>query len=111
MEKIFRDTNKTIVKHIEDSTKLKLVTSSLHTFEGTVYTLVDEAKNLNEERQLTIDDKTATREEIEELYELSNELTYRASREFAILREVLIKNTDEREWKAINKELKAFLKS
>ena len=64
-----------------------------------------------EEKQLMIYDKTASREDLEEIYERSSQLRYRASREFATLREVLIKNTDEREWKAINKELKAFLKS
>ena len=50
------------------------------------------------------------REELEGLYEQSNQIRYRAARDFAILREQVIENTSESEWKQINKELKAFFK-
>ena len=58
-----------------------------------------------------MDNKNVTRAELEALFEKTGQLRYRASREFATLREEIIKNTSEKEWKAINKELKVFLKS
>lgn len=58
-----------------------------------------------------INKQDASREDIEDMYQRSNLLRYKASRDFAALRDDIIKNTDEREWKAINKELKVFLKS
>ena len=58
-----------------------------------------------------LDDNSATREEIDEIYKLSNQLMYQASRDYAELREVIISSTNEKEWRAINKELDAFLKT
>jgi hypothetical protein len=111
LEKVFLNLNKIIVKHITDSTKLTVIKGSLQEFENTVYTFVDEARNLALERKARVDDRDASREEIEEIYEPINQLRYKASREFAKLREVVIENTDNRQWKAINRELKVFLKS
>jgi hypothetical protein len=111
LEKVFLDIHEIIVKHISDSAKMVVVSKSLQDFESTVYSFVDESINLTMKRKDRLDEKDATREDIEKMYESTNQLRYRASREFARLREVLILNTDEKEWKAINKELKVFLNS
>ena len=111
LKKAFQNINKIILKHIDDSAKTKIVEQHLITFENTVYTHVDEARILRMERMAMLNVKDASREDIEALYERTNLLRYEASRNYSALREVLIKNTDESQWKAINKELKVFLKS
>ena len=109
--KVFEDIGDIVVKHIDDPTKTELVKEYLHDFETTIFAFVDEASDLSVQRRLMVDDKNATRAELEALFEKTGQLRYRASREFATLREEIIKNTNEQEWKAINKELKVFLKS
>ncbi len=109
--KVFEDIGDIVVKHISDSTKTESVKGYLHDFETTIFELVDEARDLLIRRQMMVDNKNATREEIEGLFEKTGQLRVRASREFATLREEIINNTSEKEWKAINKELKVFLKS
>jgi hypothetical protein len=108
--KIFQDIHKIIAKHISDTTKLKRVSEDLLEFETTIYAYVEEEQVLEEARKTLVDKKEATRNELEELYENTNKLRYKASRNFAILREESIKNTDKREWNAINKELEVFTK-
>ncbi len=109
--KVFDDIGDIVIKHIDDSTKTEEVKGYLDDFESTIFEFIDEAQDLSIQRQIMVDDRNATREELEALFEKTGQLRYRASREFALMREEIIKNTDEREWKAINKELKVFLKS
>ncbi len=109
--KVFEDIGDIVVKHIDDPKKVEGIKGYLHDFETTIFAFVDEAHDLSIQRQLLVDDKNATRKELEGLFERTAQLRYRASREFSMMREEIIKNTDEREWKAINKELKVFLKS
>jgi hypothetical protein len=111
LSKIFEDLNDIVLKHIEDSTKVGIITQSLHEFESSLYAAVDEAYNLEVERKLRLDDKEATREEIEEMYDQSNQVRYATAKNFAELRQKLIDHTNEKEWKDINKELKVFLKN
>jgi len=111
LNKVFLDINDIILKHIQDPAKTKLVTKSLNDFETTIYNYVDEARDLVVKRHIMLDDKNATREEIDEIFKRSDQLRFKASRDFSELREVIIMNTDKREWKAINKEMKVFLKS
>jgi len=109
--KVFEDIGDIVVKHIDDSTKTETVKGYLHDFESTIFSFVDEARDLGVQRRLMVDDKNTSRAELEALFEKTGQLRYRASREFATLREEIINNTNEKEWKAINKELKVFLKS
>lgn len=109
--KVFRGINEIVVKHLGDSAKTEIISEGLHNFETTIYAYVDEAIDLVIARQIKLDDKNATKEEIEEIYLRSEQLRYKASRDFAELREELIKNTSQRQWKAINKEFKMFLKN
>jgi hypothetical protein len=111
IKKVFRDINDIILKHIDDSTKTEIVEEQLTVFEKTVYTNVEEARTLRMERMVMLNVQDASREDIEALYVRTNQLRYQASRNYAALREVLIQNTNEREWKAIKKELKVFLQS
>jgi hypothetical protein len=111
LKAVFRDINEIILKHIEDTTKTEIISAHLREFENTIYSYVDEATSLSMERKVMLNKQDASREEIDEMFERSNLLIYKASRDYAILREELIKNTNESEWKAINKELKVFLKS
>jgi len=111
LDRIFLNVNEIILKHIEDSGKAELVQISLQDFENTVFTYVDEARELILERKIMTSEKYASREDIEKIFARSNQLRKQASRDYAQLREVVIQNTSEKEWKAINKELKVFLKS
>ena len=100
-----------VLKHIPDSTRSERVLESLYDFESSVYATVDEAMDLEVERKIRLNDRQATREEIEEMYERSNRIRYQTARDFAQLREQVILHTSKKEWKAINKELKSFLKN
>jgi len=111
LKKAFQDINQIIIKHIEDSSSVEIVEEHLIVFENIVYSHVNEARRLRMERMAMLNVKDASREDIEALYARTNQLRYDASRNYASLREVLIQNTDEGQWKAINKELKVFLKS
>jgi hypothetical protein len=111
LHKFFEDINDIVVKHIDDPKKTELIAGYLNDFKNTVFAFVDDAHDLNIQRHIMLDNKNATRKELEALYERSSQLRFRASREYAKMREEIIRNTNEREWKAINKELKVFLKS
>lgn len=108
--KVFRDIEDILVKHIDES-KTESVKGYLNDFETTIYEFLDEAVELNIQRQILTDNINVTRDELEALFTKIGQLRYRASREFATLREAILHNTDEKQWKAINKELKVFLKS
>lgn len=109
--RLFVDLNEMVVHHIQDSLKAELVLQSLHSFESSVYATLDVSYDLDLERKRRLNDRSTTRDEILKMYSLSNELRYTTARNFAVLRQSIIENTSQKEWKAINKELKAFLKN
>jgi len=111
LKKAFKDINHIILKHIEDSSRIEIIEEHLVAFENTVYSHVNEARILRQERMAMLKVQNASREDIEALFMRTNNLRYEASRNYSALREALIKNTNERQWKSINKELKVFLKS
>jgi len=111
LDKVFRDIEEIVGRHVEDSAKTAIINNHLYVFESAIYAYVDEAAELLVEKKIKLDDKHATRDEIIEMYERSNQLRYKASRDFAIVRAEVIRNTDENEWKAINKEFDLFLKN
>ena len=108
--RVFDDIGDIIVRHIEDPSAETEVKRYLDEFESTIFEFVEEAHDLSVQRQIMVDDRTASREDLEVLFEKTGQLRYRASREFASLRQEIIENTTEKEWKAINKELRAFTK-
>lgn len=106
----FKDIHKVVNKHVDDPAKADTITKNLDDLENTVYEFIDEALELNMEKKRLLDDKNASGEELHELYERSSDLRFQGSRNYAHFREEAIRHTNEREWKAINKELKSFLK-
>ncbi|MDX2429798.1 MAG: hypothetical protein QNK35_02625, partial [Bacteroides sp.] len=83
----------------------------LRDFENNIYAFIDEAKVISVKRKDLLDDKNASKEDLDGIYERSNQLRYEASRNYAQFREEAILNTTEKEWKAMQKDLKAFLKN
>jgi len=106
----FSEIHDIIVTNIVDPDKSETVTQSFYEFERTMYDYVDTSRDTKADRTASLLITNPTRDELEAMYEQSNQLRYQAARDFAVLREAVIENTNEREWKQINKELKAFFK-
>jgi hypothetical protein len=100
-----------ITRNIVDPDKSETVTQSFYEFERTMYNYVDTSRDTDAEKTAMLLNTNPTKKELERMYDRSNQLRYNAARDFAILREKVIQNTNEREWKEINKELKKFFKS
>jgi len=99
-----------VVKNIEDIYKREIIMESINEFEKTILIFADEVQEMTDERIKLLSNKNASREELSELYVKNNQLHYKASRDYAQIRDIIIENTSDNEWKAINKELKVFLK-
>jgi hypothetical protein len=108
---VFVNLNEILSRNIQDSLKAEVIRQSLHTLETSIYAAVDETYKLTVERRNKLDDRHATREEIMDMYARSNQLRLEAARNFAVLRQDVIENTNQQEWQAINRELEAFLKN
>ncbi len=111
LQDTFRDIHKVVGKHVEDPAKADTITKSLNDLENTVHEFIDEALELNMEKKRLLDDKNVSGEELHELYERSSDLRFQGSRDYAHFREEAIRHTSEKEWKAINKELKPLMKN
>ncbi len=98
-------------RNIKDPDMSKRVTESFLDFERTMYDYLDTSRDMDEERKAMLLNINATKQQLEAVYEQSNLLRHKAARDFAVLRDQVITNTTEKDWKAINKELKAFFKS
>lgn len=107
---VFVNLDKILSRNIQDSLKAEVVRQSLHTLEASIYFAVDETYKLTVERRNKLDDRNATREELMDMYDRANQVRYEAARNFALLRQDVIENTNQQEWQAINRELEAFLK-
>ena len=110
LNRAFSEIHDIIIRNIQDPVKSEAVTNSFYIFEQSMYTYLDIARDTKADRVALLLNKTATREELEGVYEQSNQVRYRAASDFAVLRDRVIENTTEKEWKDINKELKAFFK-
>lgn len=106
----FSEIRDIIVRNITDPAKSETVTRSFYTFEQSMYDYLDVSRDTDADRTSWLLYIDATREELGGIYEQSNQVRYRAARDFAVLREDVIKNTTEGEWMQINKELRAFFK-
>ena len=107
----FSEIHDIITRNIVDPDKSETVTQSFFEFERTMYNYVDTFRETDSEKTAMLLNTNPTKEELEGMYERSNQLRYKAARDFSILREKVIQNTNEREWKETNKELKKFFKS
>lgn len=65
---------------------------------------------MNIEKDNIVRNKKASSIELEEYYKKQNQLRHKGSKEFFQMRETALKNTNEKEWKAINKALSMLLK-
>ncbi len=100
-----------LIRNIQDPGMAGRITEGFLDFERTVYDYLDISRDMKEQRKAMLLNINATREQMEAAYEQSNQIRYKAAKDFAVLRDQVIKNTTESEWKDINKELKAFFKS
>ena len=110
LNEAFREIADILIKNIGDPDRIDKVAESFLEFERTMYDNVDNYRDTNADRKASLLITNPTREELEGMYEQSNQVRYKAARDFAILREAVIVNTNESEWKQINKDLKAFFK-
>jgi hypothetical protein len=111
LNEAFREIHDIIVGNIADPDKSQVVTESFYEFEASVYSNVDNSLELKAERQAMLLNANPTRDKLAGMYEKSNQLRYQSARDFALLREQVILNTTEKEWKAINKDLSTFFKT
>jgi hypothetical protein len=110
LNEAFREIADILTRNLGDRDRVEKVAESFLEFERTMYDNVDNYRDTNADRKASLLINNPTREELEGLYVQSNQIRYKAARDFAILREAVIVNTTEDEWKQINKELKAFFK-
>ena len=110
LTRIFQDINRIVVKNIEDINKREIIMESINEFEKTILIFADEVQEMTDERIKLLSNINASREELSELYVKNNQLHYKVYRDYAQTRDIIIENTNDKEWKAIYKELKVFLK-
>lgn len=110
LNRAFSQIQDIIVRNIQDPVKSETVTKSFYIFEQSMYNYLDISREAKADRTSLLLYIDATREELEAVYEQSNQVRYRAANDFAVLRDRVIENTTDKEWKQINKELKAFFK-
>jgi hypothetical protein len=110
IKKKFKKINEIVIKDIEDPDKAKLLTSSLSEFESTIYAYLEEAKEIGKKKRLLLSDKNISRQELDDIFEKSNQIRIQASRIYAQFREDAIQNTTAKEWKSLQKDMKLFIK-
>lgn len=97
-------------KDIEDPDKAAHLSALLDEFEAKIQAFIIEGKEIDIRRLELLNDKHASREELDEIYAKSNQIRFDASRIYAKFREEAIQNTTKKEWKSIQKDLKKFTK-
>ena len=107
----FADINKAVIKHVEDAARADTIVKTVDQLERTVYIFIAEAREVSLGRKKILNNKNISREEIHELYAESGKLRFQGARDYAHFREESIRLTSEKEWKAINKELKPLMKN
>lgn len=99
------------MKHIDDENKRSNVLNSLDNYNNTLDAFIKESQQMNVEDNNLIRNINATRNELEQFYKKQNQLRYKGSKDYMQLRDAVIENTNEKEWKAMVKALDKFLKS
>ena len=110
LNEAFREIADILIRNIGDPDRIDKVAKSFLEFERTMYDNLDTYRDTQADRKASLLISNPGWEELEDLYAQSNEIRYKAAEDFAILREAVIVNTNESEWKQINKDLKAFFK-
>ena len=65
---------------------------------------------MNDEDNSITRNKNANKNDLYRFYQKQNQLRYKGAKEYMQLRSTVIKNTNEKEWKAIVKALNKFIK-
>ena len=107
----FREIADILIRNIGDPDRIDKVAESFLEFERSMYDYLDTSLDMEGDRKAALLNTNPSRDELEGIYERSNKMRFQAARDFAILREKVILNTTEKEWKEINKELKKFFKT
>lgn len=105
----FADIKRTVEKKVSDQDRIDNVLNSMDRFQKTFESFIEEGQQMNVNDSKILRDKYASRSDMEKFYDRQNQLRNRGSREFLDLRTVAIENTDENEWKSINKALTSIL--
>jgi hypothetical protein len=111
LNEAFREIADILIRNIGDPDRIDKVAESFLEFERSMYDYLDTSRDTDADRKASLLITNPTREELEGIYDRSNQLRFQAARDFAVLREKVILNTTEKEWKEINKELKKFFKA
>ena len=109
LDEYFAKIKKEVEQHVSDPDKLNIIFSSMDEFQHTFDEFLEEGQNMNVHDSDILRNKHASREELEQFYDEQNALRNKGSQQYMDLRTVAIENTDEKEWKAIEKALSSIL--
>ena len=109
IDKLIADIRGTILLNIEDENKRSKVLNSLDNYSTTLVTFIEEGQQMNYEDNNIARNKNAIKNELDQFYQKQNQLRYKGAIEYMQLRSTVIRNTNEKEWKAIVKDLNKFI--
>lgn len=108
IDKVFAEVKETIEKNIAELGPREHVLTELHVFENTMIEFIAEGQELNYQDSELVRKRTATADELKNLYMRQNDLRLKGALEYFTFREVTMENTTDKEWKDIEAELKIF---
>jgi hypothetical protein len=111
VNKFLSKLEKEIHDKISDPIKSKNVINALNIFSTTLFEFIDEGQQMNFEDSKLIRNRNATRKDLENYYKTHNALRLKGTKEYFDIRDVMIENTNEKEWKSIQKAFNSLLKS
>lgn len=109
IEEFIADIKATIESNIEDESKRSNVLNSLDNYSTTLITFIEEGQQMNYKDNNIARSKNANKNELDQFYQNQNKLRYKGAKEYMKLRTTVIRNTNEKEWKAIIKDLNKFI--
>lgn len=110
IDKLLEKTEKSILKNIEDSTNRDHVLKAFRDFSNALKEQVSKGLENNYQNNKIVRKRTATREELEEVYGQQNELRENLNVEFTDIYNILYEHTNKKERKSIKKELNKMFK-
>ena len=111
VDKLLGNIEESIIEHIGDEQKRKEILLGLENFRTTLEVFVEEGRQMNFADNDIIRNKNASRKNIEQFYKTQNQLRYKGSKEFFEMRNIILQNTNEREWKEIIKSINKIIDS
>ena len=111
VDKVLANIEKSIKENIEDEHKKQEALSSLDKFKTTLNDFIEEGHKMNFEDNDIIRNKNVSRAEFEHFYSYQNQLRYKGSEEFFEMRNSVLENSNEKEWKEIIKSINKFIEN